>query len=183
MDIANNDDDVMWAWTPASGWDELAQAASNNDVLRIRDVPGVRIESVGLRFQLPVPADATLVSASLRATLLLTPADSMQSSDTLELRMFEPDVPFAPGDAGHKHSPSDHGTLANAAHEVNVPQLTNLDVTSLVAPRLTSASGWQAGSFVGFHLAAKNADSRVLRLGDKGNSAYPGASLAVTYVP
>jgi hypothetical protein len=61
--------------------------------------------------------------------------------------------------------------------------LGNIDVTALLQQRVASAAGWKANDFVGFHVAARDAGTRLLNLGDTGTSVFKRANLHVTYVP
>lgn len=179
--IAKDADDVMWSGTPAGGWNELSEASPGNNVLLIQDDPATAVRSVGLRFQLDVPPNATIKSARLELDGGPAQTNGMSGSDSLAVRVFEPDVPFSPG--VHTHQPSEHGTLSQAEVVIQYSLLGNINVAALLQARVASAAGWKANDYVGFYVAGRNAGTRRLNLGDTGPGNFKRANLHVTYVP
>ena len=181
--IAADDDDVMWRWSPSTGWAELKEAASHNNVLYISQDVGKDERVVGVRFKLDIPADAQLQSAALQIFGTPSQNNGMKAGDTLEVRRFEPDAPFKPGDPQHFHGPTDHGSFASGGVVFGIEQIGNIDVKQLVQPALASSAGFQPGDYVSFSVAAKNAGTRRFTAGDKGKDSHPPAELRITYSP
>ncbi len=179
--IASDDDDVMWHWTPSGGWLEKREAGSVSNVLHIREDPSKVRQSAGLRFKLDIPADAKLLGADLALSGYAHNDDPMKTGDTLEVRRFDPEVPFAPG--AHAHAPKDHSDLSATGVVFPIEMIGKIDVRTLVQPALSSLVGWQAGSFVAFHVAAKDAETRGFSLGDKGKNSPDSAVLHLTFTP
>ncbi len=180
VSIAKDADDVVWIGTPAAGWNELSEAPLSN-LLLVQDDPATAIHSVGLRFQLDLPPDATIKNARLELDGAPAQKNGMSGSDSLAVRVFEPDAPFSPG--VHTHQPSEHGTLSQTEVVIQYSLLGNINVTALLQARVASAAGWKANDYVGFYVAARNAGTRRLNLGDTGPNSFKRANLHVTYVP
>lgn len=140
---------------------------------------------IGLRFALPIPARATIVSASLQ--LQRVDGDA-QSTDTLSIQVYDSgNVP--PFDAMHRHGPAAHtsgGLFGTAINGTLVGEngklMTSADLKILVQRVVDRSDFAQSGmpGTIGFVISPQVTNSWV---GYGDSSTGNGATLRVSYRP
>lgn len=177
--IARNNDDCTWILANGAYEERLRYSAADPWVEVGSDTEQGRI---GLRFVLPVPPKATIVSASLQ---LQRVAGNAPASNTLTIQVFDTgNVPSF--DPSHQHGPRDHigmpGLFNTAVRGTQVGErgkpITSADLTVLVQRVVDRADFVANTGSIGFVISPGSVREWVA-YGDSSEGL--GATLRVSY--